>query len=289
MTGSSGGGGQRTQVVEQRTSTDLPAWQSSGLQRIAGEASTALEDPYRFYPGQTYTNLPPETLAGLEGATQQAAGPQPLLGGAAQYGTDVLGGQYLNSNPYADDLVDAASSSLTRNYREAVAPSIQAQFEMAGRSGSPASGDALARSQGELLDQLSDLEAQIRAPMYQQERGLQQQAAQFAPGLAAAQYQPYQQLMGVGQVRQGQAEAELQDAMQRFNFEQQEPINRLGQELAFYQGNYGGTSTSAQPYFYNPYQQGVGGALGLGGLGYQVAGPVGGGIGALLGGLGGFF
>lgn len=271
--------------VTQITQNSLPAWQSQGLENLAGQAKGLAGTPFEYFPGDTFTQLPPETLAGLDITTQRATEGNPALAAAQGYGADVIGGGYLDANPYVDQLVDAASRDVTRQYQEAIAPSILAQAEMAGQSGSPQAQSMLGQSQRELATTLGDISAQIRAPIYQQERALQQQMAGMAPELAQAAYIDPTALLGVGDVRREQAEAELADEMNRFEFGQREPWERLGLQQQFYTGNFGGTSSFTQPYYRNPAAGALGGALGGAGVGGQFGGPWGAGAGALLGGI----
>jgi hypothetical protein len=99
--------------------------------------------------------------------------------------------------------------------------------------------------------------------------------------------------MNVGSMNEQQSANQLQDQINRFNFAQQEPLNRLGTYNALIQGNYGGQTTQTSPLYVNQGANALGGGLGgaLAGakLGSMFPG-IGTGLGALGGGLlGGIF
>jgi hypothetical protein len=84
-----------------------------------------------------------------------------------------MGGQYLNSNPYVQQMAQFAGQQAGN--------AVNSSFSQAGRTGSGNNVTDLARgvSQGELQPLMQN---------YQNERGLQNQAAGMTPGLTAAQF-----------------------------------------------------------------------------------------------------
>ena len=53
-----------------------------------------------YFPGQTYVSPSAQTTSALGSAEQIARGGNPLVSGALQQQQDVIGGQYLQNNPY---------------------------------------------------------------------------------------------------------------------------------------------------------------------------------------------
>ena len=80
-----------------------------------------------------------------------------------------------------------------------------------------------------------------------------------------------QQLAAVGAAREGQSQAELQDQVNRFNFEQNIDQQKLRDYMALVGGGTVGSS-NVQPVFRNPAASALGGALG----GAQLASSLGG-------------
>jgi hypothetical protein len=103
--------------------------------------------------------------------------------------------------------------------------------------------------------------------MYQQDMGNRWQAAGMAPTFAANDYTDLGALEAIGQQKQGLGQNELNDAVQRWQYYQQLPYDKLGQFLNNIGGNYGGTvvgkTPSNQP---SGWQQAAGAGLGLLGM-----------------------
>jgi hypothetical protein len=157
------------------------------------------------------------------------------------------------------------------------------------------------RAQGALANALAGQAAQLGYSGYEAERGRQQQALGMgldlyeaerarqqaaigaAPGLAAQDYTDIGQLAQVGQATEGYQQAALQDAIQRFNFQQQAPYTAL---QSFLSGAYGAPmgQQTIQPTYSNPLAGVLGGALTGAKLGSMVPG-LGTGFGAAAGGL----
>ena len=188
-------------------------------------------------------------------------------------------GDYLNANPYVDQMFNQAADQVTNRFHSA--------FGGAGRFGSPS-------HQRELAGGLADMATNIYGTNYAQERDRQQMAARTglssmhqaigrAPQLDQAAYIPAQMLGGVG----AQTESLQQTIANR-------PANDLARYAALIQGGYGGTTTTRGPSGggVNPAAGLLGGAATGAGIAGAFGGPaaIGGpwtaglvGAGALLG------
>lgn len=121
-------------------------------------------------------------LPGLQTQAQGVAGQmQPGIG----YANDVLGGQYLNSNPYTQGLMQQAGNDAANH--------ANSTYSLAGRTGSGAAQTNLARG-------VDYAENQVGFQNYQNERGLQNNAAAMLPGLTAGQFSGYQPYLAATQL-----------------------------------------------------------------------------------------
>lgn len=229
---------------------------------------------------------------------------------ANNYTTNLLNGGYLNANPgnaafgafangsmmnnpYLSQMANAASNDITRNYQTAVAPQITSQMEGSGRYGSGAMMNAQSQSQQDLAHQLGNSITGLYGNAYQQGMSNMLQGAQGlsnnfntaaqqqlagsmnAPALQNSSLGLVNNLYGMGGAQQGYAQNVLNA-----------PFDLLGKYSQLVQGNYGGQSSSSQPYFTNPGAGALGGALAGAKLGTSI--PVlGTGLGAAIGGLAG--
>ena len=206
-----------------------------------------------------------------------------------------LQGDYLNSNPYLDKTYDRAL--------EGVLPGLNATFGGAGRSGSGVHAMSAGKASSDLANQIYGGNYQMErgrmmqaagmgsqddlarrnmdqnAYQFNQNLGLgaagelnrlagiqgtiQQGAAGMAPTAAGLDWQNLDRLASVGGAREGQAGRELQDSMDRWNWEQGAPDRNLANYIAAIQGNFGGTTTTEQQGADgNPYMSALGGGLG---------------------------
>lgn len=236
-----GGGGTQVQRVEP------PAFQKPFLEHALGESARLYETfQPQFFPGSTVAPFAPETNLALTAQANRAMAGSPLNAAAGDLLQSTIRGDFLNSNPFLDATFDRAAGRIGAN--------VASQFSQAGRYGSGAHQDVL--QQG-----LGDLALNLYGGNFARERALQQQAAAMAPGLAREDYFDIGQLANVGAARQAQAQAELGDVINRFNFAQQSPLLNLQNYAALVSGNLGSTTSTSGGAGGSSLVSGLGGAL----------------------------
>ena len=215
-----------------------------------------------YYPGQTYVGFSPQTETALTAAQTRATAGSPLLQQSQAELLKQAQGQYLSptTNPYLQGLYNQMAGDVTAG--------VQSEFSKAGRYGSGANQAVLAK-------QLGNLSNQVYAPAYQQERQNMQNVLFQAPQLAQADYQDIGMLQQVGQQREGLQQAALGDAMQRYQYQQQLPYEKLRAYQAATGGSYGQTSETVQPLRRNLAAGVLGGAATGAGI-YDLLGATGG-------------
>ena len=243
-------------------------------QEALGQAQQLYQsDVPQYFPQATYVPFSGQTEAALRLQEQRALSGSPLLGSSQQEIQNILSGQYLDpsTNPYLQQAFQRAAGD--------VQSQLGSMFAKGGRYGSAAMAETAGRRMG-------DLASQIYGGAYQQERARQLQAAQMAPQLAALDYADIGQLAQVGQQREAMSEAQLADAMQRFQFEQQKPYTKLREYLASIGAPTSQQTVSAQPIYRNLGANLLSGAMGGGYLGNLAGLSTGGTLGAAgIGGL----
>jgi hypothetical protein len=209
-------------------------------------------------------------------------------------------------------MMQAATRPLEQAFSERVLPGISSLYSKSGRLGYGSMERALSSASEGFGRSIGDITANIAGTQYQQERGIQQQAAlqlaalaQAAPSLYSQQFIPAQQLGQVGAAREAIAGQPLQEEMNRFAYGQRLPYEQLSGFLSSVYGSPLGSygSPAPQQQFTNSTVGALGGALGGGIGGYTLGrmlptdflggygGAAGGALGAIGGGLlgGGFF
>ena len=244
---SKGGGNVRT---VQGTTIEPPEFQKPFIEYGLSEAKQLYESPTpQYYPGQTTVGFSPESEMALSGIRQQAINGSPFIKGVQ----DVVMQNLMGTNP-----LQAAA------FRPVV-EQVQAQAAKAGRYGSGYQQAAL---------------GQALAPF-----ALQAQQAAIGQAPAARQFgmADLQTLAGVGAAREAQQQAELAADIERYQFEQARPQQKLAQYIASVQGGQLG-ETQYKPQYSQPAASFLGGAM----QGAQLAGMIpglSGGAGAIGGGL----
>ena len=240
--GGGGGGGQQTVNTQVEPPSYAKPFLEFGLEQAKQQFNSDLPS---YYPASTVVGFSPESEMSLDLMRQRALDPNSMTAQTA----NVVQQNLMGTNP----LMSAAFAPVVNE--------VQSQFAKAGRYGSGANQQALAAA---------------LAPAALQ-------AQQAAIGQAAtAQNQDLQQLAAVGAAREGQSQAELQDAVNRFNFEQNIDAQKLKDYMALVGGGTVGSNT-IEPVFRNPASSALGGALGGAQLGAMAGfnpmlGAVGGGL-----------
>jgi hypothetical protein len=319
-----GGGGGNTSTV---TKSDPWSGQQGYLTDVFNGANQAY---YGFGNGQAPTTpqSAASSVAGFTPMQQQAMGAtQNIANGtnfgnaagvnnaASSYTTNLVNGNYLNSNPgsaafsqfangsmnnnpYMTGMANAAADAITRNYQTATAPQTTSQMEGAGRYGSGAMMNAQSQTQQNLATQLGNSMNNLYGGMYQTNMANQLAGAQ---GLSSN-YNTAAQQQLAGAMNAPNIVNSVNGAVSNlYNMGgnqqalNQSQINAPWQLLNNYsnliQGQYGGQTSTQQPYYTNQMAGAMGGAMGGAALGSMLSNGsnYGSGAGALIGGVAGAY
>ncbi len=227
------------------------------------EAIDAAQDLYQsalpsYFPNNTYVDTPAETNAALALATNRATAGNPLLNQSQAEAAKILSGNYLSptTNPYTQNLFNQMADDISTK--------VNSQFTRAGRFGSGANQEILA-------DSLGNLANQVYGDQYNRERQLMANTMNTAPQLGEMDYNDIARLQQVGDARESIEQTKLQDAIARFDYEQQKPYIKLNQYLGALGANVPMNTLQTQPYFRNTGAGLLGGAM----AGGQLAGMMG--------------
>jgi hypothetical protein len=237
-----GGGGGSSQTNNQLDPTVRP-FVEYGLNEAKNLYKTTNPS---YYAGQTYISPSEQTNTALSQAESRARAGNPLLPAAQRQQEDVISGKYLQNNPYFEQALAGAAQGATTNYMDAI-KSAQSGASQAGRYGSNVSADIQNRAANTLSQTLANKYGDLAYSNYANERAMQNAAATGAPALANADYADIQQLMNVGKTREDYSKTALQSDIDRFNFEQNKPYQKLSAYLgAAYGAPTGTVSTTTQ-------------------------------------------
>ena len=307
--------------------TSAPAYLNPQLEFSASEARRLYDQgPQQFFPGQTYVSYSDPTRQGIdllgqavspeeEAATRalynQAQGGLSSTSLAAQNQLQkTLQGDYLGITPELQNYMDVIARRSEQSYNENVLPSLRSGYGRSGAFGGSDFQQGLQTSGRNFTRELADNLSGVALRNYQGERANQQNALGLAPTYEELAYSPAlmaqnagsalsgitqrraQGLLSQGQMLEEEKRMALQEQMDRFNFNQNAPQERLSQFNSNLQSSYipgTGVVSTATPYKKSSLgQQLIGGGLALGGgLMGGFGGSAGGGlIGNLFGGGG---
>jgi hypothetical protein len=240
--GGSGGGG--TSKTTNELDPTVRPFVEYGLQEAKGLYQT---DTPTYYPGQTYVGPSSQTTQALGLAGQRALAGSPLLPAAQQQQLGSIQGNYLSAgNPYFTQALAGPTQQATQAYNDAIMAA-QSGASKAGRYGSGVSADIQNRAANTLASTLANKYGDLAFQNYAGERAMQNQAVMNAPTLAQADYADISQLANVGKTTEDYAKTALQADLDRFNFEQNKPYQKLSSYLgAAYGAPMGNVSTTTQ-------------------------------------------
>jgi len=254
---------------------------------------TGAEDAYKsaapsYFPDSTVVGLSPQTEGALSGMEQRALAGSPLQQAAMAQAQSTIEGDYLNSNPWLTGAYNAASAPVIEQWNTKIAPGIDSSFAGAGRMGSGLYAQARNNAENTLGRSLTDMSSKMAYTNYANERKNQLDMTSNAPQMAQSDYNDLNKLMAVGASREGQEQAQLQDQIQRFQFEQNRPWDQLARYSGLVSGGYGSAEQQQTPLYSNPSANFLSGALGGAQLGKMTGlgagwGAAGGGLLGLLG------
>jgi hypothetical protein len=222
-----GGGGTQAQTQTQ----DIAPWLKEYVTYGLGEAKNLYQGSTpTYFPGQTYVDPSMQTTSAIDLATKRAMAGSPLTSGAIAQQTGTIGGSYLGANPYLAAALKPGQEAATTAYEQAISGA-RSNLAGAGRYGSGAQVQLESLAGKNLANALANQAGQAAYQNYATERGLQQQSALAAPQLAQSEYADINQLLQAGQLGEQYKQAALESDIERYNFEQQKPYEKLSAYL----------------------------------------------------------
>ena len=260
---------EQVSIAQTNQSSEPPAYAKPFLERVLSESETLFETPSTFFPDQTYIDFSAPTQTALDAGEARALAGTPLTG--ATQASVLRGLDFVN--PASNMLMETARGDYVGQQNPHLAAAlhpaidqIQGQFSQAGRLGSGANLSAMSSALAPVYAQdyareraMQQQAQQALGGLAQNDMRLQQQAAALAPQAAAFDYDDIGRLAQFGQAREVKAAEQLADEMARFDFLQNEPVQRLQNFAGLVRGGtIGGESSSSQPIFANPTSAGIG-------------------------------
>ena len=235
-----GGGGQQQSTTTTSIDPSIKPYVTYGLEE--GKRLYESGTP-SFFPGQTYVSPSQATQSALQMAQERAMAGSPLVRSAQQEQLATIQGRGVN--PFLEGALAGVNRQARETFTEGV-QGLQSRASSMGRYGSAAQAEQEANAQDIFARALAEQGGQLAYGSAEAERARQMQAAQAAPAMAATDYADIQKLLTTGQAQEQYSSAELQDAINRFNFEQNLPQMKLNQFANLFSSVPQGTQTVQQ-------------------------------------------
>jgi hypothetical protein len=197
-----------------------------------------------FFPGQTYVSPSEATTQALQAAQQRAISGSPIQQAAQQEYLSTVQGRGVN--PFLEGALAGVNRQAEEAYTRGV-QGLQSKASSMGRYGSNAMGQQVGQAQDIFGRNLAESAGQLAYNSAEAERTRQMQAVAGAPAFAQSDYQDIQKLLTAGQGQESYQQKALQDAINRYNYEQTLPQQKLQQFTNLFTSvPSGGTSTTTQ-------------------------------------------
>ena len=232
-----GGGGKQDSTTTTSIDPAIKPYVTYGLEE--GKRLYESQTP-SFFPGQTYVSPSAQTQQALQMAQERAMAGSPLTGAAQAETLATIQGRGVN--PFLAGALEQTNRLAGEDYLRNI-QKLQSGAASMGRYGSSAMGQQAGTAQDIFARALAEQGGQLAYQSAEAERARQMAAVNAAPQMAQADYADIQRLLSVGGAREAQSAAELQDAMNRFNFEQNLPQAKLSQFANLFSSVPQGTQT----------------------------------------------
>jgi hypothetical protein len=233
-----GGGGQQSSTSTTSIDPAIKPYVTYGLE----EAKRLYQSQSpTFFPGQTYVSPSEQTQQALQMAQERALAGSPLTGAAQAETLATIQGRGVN--PFLAGALEQTNRLAGEQFNRNI-QNLQSSAASAGRYGSSAMGQQAGTAQDIFARALAEQGGQLAYNSAEAERARQMAAVGAAPQMAQADYADIQRLLSVGGAKEAQSGAVLQDAMNRFNFEQNLPQMKLQQYANLYSTAPQGSTTT---------------------------------------------
>lgn len=267
-------------------SEPLPEQYKRLRESIYPEADRLFRRELEFFPESTVGQRDP--LSGQARQLTEGLGRGGIKDDANAFLGNVLGGGFMGGrgqNPELDNRFQLMSDRISEQYQRITAPGTASRFAAAGRSGSGAHNAAVNLNEKNLGRALGETATNVYYGDYENRMRDRMQGLGLAPGVRGLEYGDLAATQGQAGIEENYLQRLVNDQINRFNFNQQEPESRLDR----YQGRIispqgMGTVTGTTPTGGNA---GLSAGLGAAGLLMQLIPGVGTAAGAGLAAAGG--
>jgi hypothetical protein len=218
-----GGGGGGSSTTSTGIDPSIKPYVEFGLE----EAKKQYNAPgAQFYSGKTYVSPSEATSEAIRLAAARAREGSALTDAAQAEALGIVKGRGVN--PFLEGALAGTNRQAQEAYTQSV-QGLQSKASSMGRYGSNAMGQQVGQAQDIFGRNLAEKSGELAYQAAEAERGRQVQAIKDAPAFAQTDYLDFEKLLKAGQASESYDQKKLQDAINRYNFEQTAPERKLAQ------------------------------------------------------------
>lgn len=268
-----------TQAGKESSTMQPHSAAAPGYGFIGGNMQNMMQQPTPFFPGQTYVGPSAPTQGAVNSAMNMANNYMPgVLGQSGQNFGFLSNAADVANNSYVQNMNQMTQQNLNQNLNENLLPGVNAGAQQVNAMGSGRHGLMQGKAVGDTQRAIADAQTQTNLGAYGQGLGAQQFALGQTGNLLSSMMAPSRAMAQAGQTVEDYQGRALQDAMQRHQYQFQEPWQRMqntssmlgvlqplgvNQGANFSQGQ--STTTQPNPAYKSPFQNALG--IGMTGLG----------------------
>jgi hypothetical protein len=218
-----GGGGGGSSTTTSGIDESIKPFVSFGLEEAKKQY---LAPGAQFYKEATYVSPSEATSEAIRLAAERARAGSPLTAAAQAETLGIVQGRGVN--PFLEGALAGTNRQAQEAYTRGV-QGLQSKASSMGRYGSSAMGQQVNQAQDIFGRNLAEQAGQLAYQSSEAEAGRQMEAIRNAPTMAQADYADFEKLLKAGQASESYDQKKLQDAINRWNFEQTAPERKLSQ------------------------------------------------------------
>jgi len=223
---------QNTSGTGQQTSNSRSSFAPySGVQDIYDYFASGLtnlsQQEVPYYPGQAYVSPSEATQYGVSGLYDAANNQNSALKTATQNYNFLSTAADVANNPYVQGQIKANERSVLDTLYENALPRLQSGAVGVNNLGSSRLGLAQGQAIGDTSKELANTNAAYLSNAYGQGLSAQQYALGNTGALNEAYKQPAETMLQAGQTVEGYQQKALDDSIARYNYQYEEPWNRM--------------------------------------------------------------
>jgi len=238
-------------------------------------------------PLDRVANFTTSQVKGQNMALNAAKNQNQIAAGAQKAQSFLTSGDLMDvgKNPYFGSAASAAARPLTQALTETELPALRDSATMSGNFGSSRQGIAEGLATGRTNQAIGDITSKMALDTYGQGLQAYQNGLNMAPQVQGMQTTGALTTSGVGDVKQGQNQAEIDQNVQNQMFNQQAPFSQASDLLGLTNAVPGATNVTSGPGPQKSLLGGITGGLTLGSALTPLLGPIAPLAGAAIGGV----